>query len=317
MNWEEVNGNESNENSDDDEWETASDASDGLLPSEELSQQLNPLEDIIMRSLAVFNAPSQDTPSPDNNSASNDTSHVVGMNRQTADFINELRRNFVRASSGNHDTSPFTAGNQGTSPSSTDNLSSNTNAASSDSEYKTNESFISILSDLRKTFERDTRILEFLDDLEEQVSEECENSSHSVDIVSRINEFITLQKTDSGLTTDLSKALQKLISSLSSENTSLDKENELVASPSEKGVGGESSENHTIQSHLSQPEHNDADNSECKKKKLDGGVLAETNNDVCGEESQDQSEIIFCFVCLLLHVLLFWYYFYLSDVYPR
>lgn len=113
-------------NSDDDdgsdnsgEWETASDRSDGGIPFIETEEgipnieseegvpniesgdvipfiegmlgaegQMDPLEDVIMRSLAALNSGNRNTPS--------NNEHVIGRDRRTEDFINALDSMFDR-----------------------------------------------------------------------------------------------------------------------------------------------------------------------------------------------------------------------------
>lgn len=87
---------------DHDEWETSSEQSD---VAEDLMNPLNPLEDVIARSLAALNpsaSPSntptsaqsntQGTPSSSAPAFTND--HVIGMNRRTAEFISALDQSF-------------------------------------------------------------------------------------------------------------------------------------------------------------------------------------------------------------------------------
>ena len=110
---------------DDDEWETASDASDIDAENTDIQQQLadqmSPLEDIIQRSLSALNQnQQQQTPNSETTPpvgvaettnvlpiAANETpsssaagvsgggaDHVIGMNRRTVDFVTALDRQF-------------------------------------------------------------------------------------------------------------------------------------------------------------------------------------------------------------------------------
>lgn len=119
-----IHGNDViNQNNDDDEWETASDASD--IDAEDIQQQISdqisPLEDIIQRSLTALNqnqhqqpaiqveettkerlsplgmspVVANETPSSSTATSSDATSsHVIGMNRRTVEFMTELDRQF-------------------------------------------------------------------------------------------------------------------------------------------------------------------------------------------------------------------------------
>ncbi|XP_012556778.2 (E3-independent) E2 ubiquitin-conjugating enzyme isoform X1 [Hydra vulgaris] len=77
---------------DEEEWETASDASDATF--ETVYDNINPLEDIIMRSLASLN-----TTSSSNNPHVGSVDSVIGLNQRTADYLNKLSQQFARESS--------------------------------------------------------------------------------------------------------------------------------------------------------------------------------------------------------------------------
>ena len=112
---------------DDDEWETASDASDIYAEDiqQQLSDQMSPLEDIIQRSLSALNQNQQqqqqpipqseepinerlspsgvspvvanETPSSSSTATTSPggtSSHVIGMNRRTVEFMTALDRQF-------------------------------------------------------------------------------------------------------------------------------------------------------------------------------------------------------------------------------
>jgi len=82
-----IDGFSSNE--DDVEWETASDASDIIMSPADLQAQLNPLEDVIMRSLAAI------TPRNNDENNTDTTPSVIARDQRTVNYINALETNFA------------------------------------------------------------------------------------------------------------------------------------------------------------------------------------------------------------------------------
>ena len=128
MGWHGNDGDPHSSGSDDDEWETASETSD-IDAQEDLATQLNPLEDVIMRSLAALNT------------ANNEESSIIGMNQRTAEFMNALGEQFVsdRTSQGQSESTENSANNQG-EPESTENSANNREQSESNENSANNQS---------------------------------------------------------------------------------------------------------------------------------------------------------------------------------
>lgn len=111
-----------------DEWETASESSDVTA---DIREQLNPLEEVILRSLASLNPSSPNNgnnpgQNPATETPSND--HVIGMNRRTAEFINQLGQNF----SPDHSVTAASADSQDAKSPEQENKSGTTDPAGND-----------------------------------------------------------------------------------------------------------------------------------------------------------------------------------------